>query len=62
MAKALLSDIYMRGTDRAVLLHGGVGFTWDHDIQLWFKRARFNQSFFGSPVYHRERVAMLGGY
>jgi alkylation response protein AidB-like acyl-CoA dehydrogenase len=62
MAKALLSDIYARGTDRAVLMHGGVGFTWDHDIHLWFKRACFNQSFFGSPVYHRERVAMLGGY
>lgn len=62
MAKALLSDIYMRGTDRAVLMHGGIGFTWDHDIHLWFKRARFNESFLGSPVYHRERVAALGGY
>lgn len=62
MAKARLSDIYMRGTDRAVLMHGGIGFTWDHDIHLWFKRARFNESCFGSPVYHRERVAALGGY
>jgi alkylation response protein AidB-like acyl-CoA dehydrogenase len=62
MAKARLSDIYMRGTDRAVLMHGGIGFTWDHDLHLWFKRARFNESCFGSPVYHRERVAMLGGY
>jgi alkylation response protein AidB-like acyl-CoA dehydrogenase len=62
MAKALLCAIYMRGTDRAVLMHGGIGFTWDHDIHLWFKRARFNESFLGSPVYHRERVAALGGY
>ena len=62
MAKALLCSIYARGTDRAVLMHGGIGFTWDHDIHLWFKRARFNESFLGSPVYHRERVASLGGY
>jgi alkylation response protein AidB-like acyl-CoA dehydrogenase len=62
MAKALLCAIYMRGTDRAVLMHGGIGFTWDHDIHLWFKRARFNECFLGSPAYHRERVAALGGY
>jgi alkylation response protein AidB-like acyl-CoA dehydrogenase len=62
MAKARLSEIYSRATDRAVLMHGGIGFTWEHDIHLWFKRARFNESFLGSPAYHRERVAQLGGY
>ncbi|HEY6419439.1 MAG TPA: acyl-CoA dehydrogenase family protein [Candidatus Binataceae bacterium] len=62
MAKARLSDIYSRTTDRAVLMHGGIGFTWEHDIHLWFKRARFNEPYFGSPSYHRERVAQLGGY
>ncbi len=62
MAKARLSDIYMRATDRAVLMHGGIGFTWEHDIHLWFKRARFNESYFGSPPLHRERVAALSGY
>lgn len=62
MAKARLSDIYSRSTDRAVLMHGGIGFTWEHDIHLWFKRARFNEPFFGSPVFHRERVAALSGY
>lgn len=62
MAKARLCDIYMRGADRAVLMHGGIGFTWDHDIHLWFKRARFNESFLGSPAWYRERVAVLGGY
>ena len=62
MAKARLCDIYSRGTDRAVLMHGGIGFTWEHDMHLWFKRARFNESYFGSPGYHRERVAVLGGY
>jgi alkylation response protein AidB-like acyl-CoA dehydrogenase len=62
MAKARLSEIYSRTTDRAVLMHGGIGFTWEHDIHLWFKRARFNESFFGSPAFHRERVAALGDY
>ncbi|HTY56241.1 MAG TPA: acyl-CoA dehydrogenase family protein [Candidatus Binataceae bacterium] len=62
MAKARLSDIYTRATGRSVLMHGGIGFTWDHDIHLWFKRARFNESFFGSPVFHRERLARLSGY
>ena len=62
MAKARLCDVYMRGADRAVLMHGGIGFTWEHDIHLWFKRARFNESYFGSPSHHRERVAQLGGY
>jgi len=62
MAKARLSDIYSRAAGRSVLMHGGIGFTWEHDIHLWFKRARFNESLFGSPVFHRERLARLSGY
>jgi alkylation response protein AidB-like acyl-CoA dehydrogenase len=62
MAKARLCDVFMRGADRAVLMHGGIGFTWEHDIHLWFKRARFNEAYFGSPAYHRECVAQLGDY
>jgi alkylation response protein AidB-like acyl-CoA dehydrogenase len=62
MAKARLCDVYSRGTGSAVLMHGGIGFTWEHDMHLWYKRARFNESYFGSPGYHRERVAELGDY
>ena len=62
MVKARWSDIYTRTTDRSVLMHGGIGFTWEHDIHFWFKRSRFNESYFGAPPYHRERVAVLGGY
>ncbi len=62
MAKARFSDIYTRATGRSVLMHGGIGFTWEHDIHLWFKRARFNESMFGSPVFHRERLARLSAY
>jgi len=62
MAKARLCEVYSRAADRSVLMHGGIGFTWEHDIHLWFKRSRFNESYLGSPVYHRERVAQLSGY
>jgi len=62
MVKARMCEVFMRGADRAVLMHGGIGFTWDHDMHLWFKRARFNESYFGSPSFHRERVAFLGNY
>jgi alkylation response protein AidB-like acyl-CoA dehydrogenase len=62
MAKARLSNVYSRTADQSVLMHGGIGFTWEHDIHLWFKRSRFNDPFFGDPVFHRERVATLSGY
>ncbi len=62
MAKARLSAVYSRTADQSVLMHGGIGFTWEHDIHLWFKRARFDEPFFGDPVYHRDRVATLSGY
>ncbi len=55
MVKARMCDVCMRSADRAVLMHGGIGFTWDHDMHLWFKRARFNESYFGAP-------ATLSGY
>lgn len=62
MAKARACDVYSRAAGKAVLMHGGIGFTWEHDIHFWFKRARLNESLFGAPPYHRERVAALGGY
>jgi alkylation response protein AidB-like acyl-CoA dehydrogenase len=62
MVKARMCEVFMRAADRAVLMHGGIGFTWDHDMHLWFKRARFNESYFGAPTFHRERVATLGKY
>jgi alkylation response protein AidB-like acyl-CoA dehydrogenase len=62
MAKARLSDVYSRTTDRSVQIHGGIGFTWEHDIHFWFKRARCNEAAFGDPAFHRERVAQLSGW
>jgi|SRR5579862_3129942 len=62
MAKARLSDVYARTTNRAVQIHGGIGFTWEHDIHLWFKRAKWNEAAFGDATYHRERLATLAGF
>jgi alkylation response protein AidB-like acyl-CoA dehydrogenase len=62
MAKARLGDVYSRTTNRAVQIHGGIGFTWEHDMHFWFKRAKWNEAAFGSPDYHRERLATLAGF
>jgi alkylation response protein AidB-like acyl-CoA dehydrogenase len=62
MAKACLSDVYSRTTNRAVQIHGGIGFTWEHDIHFWFKRAKWNECAFGDPAYHRERLAQLAKF
>ena len=62
IAKAHVTD---RATDiarRAVELHGGLGFTWECDVQMWFKRAMFDRAFFGTPEHHRGRIAALGDW
>ena len=45
----------------AIQLHGGIGFTWEYDAQLFFKRARATSNLLGAPVVHRERIAQLMG-
>jgi len=62
MAKARLSDVYSRTTNRAVQIHGGIGFTWEHDMHLWFKRAKWNEAAFGDATFHRERLASLSNF
>jgi alkylation response protein AidB-like acyl-CoA dehydrogenase len=62
MAKARLGEVYSRTVNRAVQMHGGIGFTWEHDLHLWFKRARWNEVAFGDPPFHRERLARLDDY
>jgi alkylation response protein AidB-like acyl-CoA dehydrogenase len=62
MAKAGLSEVYSRTTNRSVQIHGGIGFTWEHDLHFWFKRAKWNEFAFGDPPYHRERLAQLARF
>ena len=62
MAKARLGDVYSSVTNTAVQMHGGIGFTWEHDMHFWFKRAKVNEISYGTPSWHRERVAQLSGW
>jgi alkylation response protein AidB-like acyl-CoA dehydrogenase len=59
MAKAYVSDAYRRTAGAGIQLHGGIGFTWEHDLHLYFKRAKSSEFTFGDATYHRERVAQL---
>jgi alkylation response protein AidB-like acyl-CoA dehydrogenase len=59
MAKAWCSDAYKHAVYDGVQIHGGIGFTWDHDMHLYFKRAKALEVTFGDSTYHREKVAQL---
>jgi alkylation response protein AidB-like acyl-CoA dehydrogenase len=61
VAKARLGDVYLRAANRAVQIHGGIGFTWEHDIHWWFKRATWNQAAYGDALLHTARIADLDG-
>ena len=62
LAKAHLTDRAMQIARDAVEAHGGIGFTWECDVQLWFKRVMFDRAFLGIPSVHRERAAKLAGW
>ena len=62
VAKAHITDCAVEIARDAVELHGGLGFTWECDVQIWLKRALFDRAFLGTPDTHRERSAALGGY
>jgi alkylation response protein AidB-like acyl-CoA dehydrogenase len=57
MAKAYASDAGWRVPDAAIQVHGGIGFTWEHDLHFFLKRGRANAATCGDAKWHRERVA-----
>ncbi|HEX3521189.1 MAG TPA: acyl-CoA dehydrogenase family protein [Stellaceae bacterium] len=59
MAKAAASDMSRKIAGTGIQLHGGIGMTWEHDLQLYFKRAKASEVAFGDATWHRERVAQL---
>jgi alkylation response protein AidB-like acyl-CoA dehydrogenase len=59
IAKAYCSDAYREVANRGVQVHGGIGFTWEHDLQLYYKRSKSSETLFGDANYHRERIARL---
>jgi alkylation response protein AidB-like acyl-CoA dehydrogenase len=57
IAKAYVSDAYRRAAGNGIQVHGGIGFTWEHDMHLYFKRAKASEVTLGDATYHRELVA-----
>jgi alkylation response protein AidB-like acyl-CoA dehydrogenase len=57
MAKAYASDAGWRVPNASIQVHGGIGFTWEHDLHFFLKRGRGNAAIFGDAKWHRERVA-----
>ncbi|MEM7250069.1 MAG: acyl-CoA dehydrogenase family protein [Pseudomonadota bacterium] len=56
LAKASASDAYMSTAANTIQLHGGIGFTWDNDTHLWYKRAKGSEAFLGDATFHREQL------
>jgi alkylation response protein AidB-like acyl-CoA dehydrogenase len=59
MAKASASDAAAYCSDRSVQLHGGIGFTWECDIHLYFKRQKHNELLYGHGAWQRAKLAAL---
>ena len=61
LVKAYGSEVYFHVTAENIQIHGGIGFTWEHDAHLFFKRAKSSELFLGDGSYHRERLAQRIG-
>jgi alkylation response protein AidB-like acyl-CoA dehydrogenase len=61
LAKAYCTDAYFQAAGECLQIHGGIGFTWEHDAHLFFKRASSSRLMFGEPSLHREQVAQRLG-
>jgi alkylation response protein AidB-like acyl-CoA dehydrogenase len=58
-AKIWCSDASKRVMASALQVHGGIGFTWEHDLHFFLKRAQFDQLAFGDSSWHRARLTSL---
>jgi len=59
VVKAYCSEIYTNASASAIQILGGTGFSWDHEIHLYLKRAKANELALGDPTYHREQLVQL---
>jgi len=57
VAKAYCSDAFREVGNRGIQVHGGIGFTWEHDLHLYYRRAKSSETLFGDATFHRERIA-----
>ena len=61
VAKAAAGDCQRLIGKEGIQIHGGIGYTWEHDMHLYVKRAKSNDAFFGGTAWHRSRIASLIG-
>jgi len=57
VAKAAANDAERFANQNAMQLHGGIGFTWEHDLHLWLKRGKALEWMYGDADFHRKRIA-----
>ena len=57
IAKTYASDAYREVGNRGIQVHGGMGFTWENDLHLYYRRAKASEIAFGDAAFHRERIA-----
>lgn len=56
IAKSYVGDAFTAVTGEGLQIHGGIGFTWEHDVHLYLRRAKSNEVLYGTPSWHRERL------
>ncbi len=61
MAKAYCTEAYFKVASDNIQVHGGIGFTWEHDAHLYYKRAKSSELLLGDPNYHRDLIADILG-
>ena len=59
VAKAYASDAYRKAGNLSIQVQGGMGFTWENDAHLHYRRAKGSELAFGDATFHRERIARL---
>jgi alkylation response protein AidB-like acyl-CoA dehydrogenase len=59
IAKMYASDAARTVGNRGIQVHGGMGFTWENDVHLYYRRAKASETAFGDATFHRERIARL---
>ena len=61
LVQAQASEACVQVANLALQVHGGIGFTWEHPLHLYLKRARSSRQLFGTALQHRQRIARLAG-
>jgi alkylation response protein AidB-like acyl-CoA dehydrogenase len=57
LAKAYCTESYFTNSRENIQIHGGIGFTYEHDAHLYYRRAKTSELLLGDPTYHRELIA-----